>query len=102
VHHLVLGARRRHARLRLGIVLEAQQHLDLRAKRFLVELDRFLAAAVEEQVGLHVHDSLLVHFGRSCRRSKMQTIAWRFRPWFSPFGLRTIGRAASRQRRDFF
>jgi hypothetical protein len=55
MHHFVLGARWSHARLRRGIVLEAQQDLHFGAERRLVELDRLLAAAVEEQIGLHVH-----------------------------------------------
>ena len=61
MHHLVLGARRQvHAGgVGVGVFLEAHQHLDLSAKRALVEFDRLLGAAVEEQVGLNLHDSLL-------------------------------------------
>ena len=44
---------------RLGVVLEAQQHLDLGAEGLLVELDRFLAASVEIQIGLDQHGALL-------------------------------------------
>ena len=54
VHHLVLGLRRRPV-FGLGAVLEAHEHLDLGAKRALVELDRLLGATVEEQVGLDLH-----------------------------------------------
>ena len=57
VHHLVLGAGRDHAgRVRFGAVLEAHEHRHLGAERAAVELDRLLAAAVEEQVGLDQHD----------------------------------------------
>src|SRR5260221_1534520 len=48
--------RRRHAGL-LGPwhVLEAHHHLDLGAEVLAVELQRFLATAIEIQVGLHLH-----------------------------------------------
>ena len=39
-----------------GALLEAHEHLDLGAERALVELDRLLAATVEEQIGLDLHD----------------------------------------------
>jgi hypothetical protein len=39
----------------LRAVLEAHEHRDLGAERATVELDRFLAAAIEEQVGLDLH-----------------------------------------------
>ena len=49
MHHLVLGARRDHAGLmRLRAVLEAHEHGHLGAQRAAVELDRFVAAAIEE------------------------------------------------------
>ena len=55
VHHLVLVARRAHRFV--GAVLPAHQHADFSAERFFVKLDRFIAAAVEEQIGLHLHNS---------------------------------------------
>src|ERR1700730_5373690 len=56
VHDLVLGARRDHAGLmRSGAVLEAHEHRHLGAKLGAVKLDRSLAAAVKEQVGLDLH-----------------------------------------------
>src|SRR5919201_6571571 len=60
MHDFVLAAGRNHAgRRRLRAFLVAHHHLDLGAKRFLVEVERFLAAAVEEQVRCHWHGSLL-------------------------------------------
>src|SRR5262249_14941075 len=51
MHDLVVAAGRNHAgRRRLRAFLIAHQHLDLGAERLLVELDRLLAAAVEEQI----------------------------------------------------
>jgi hypothetical protein len=44
----------------LGAVLEAHEHGDLRTERLLVELDRFLAAAVEKTGRFHGHGVLLV------------------------------------------
>jgi hypothetical protein len=41
--------------MRLRAVLEARQHLDFGAELRPVELDRLLAAAVEEQVWLDLH-----------------------------------------------
>jgi hypothetical protein len=39
----------------LRSVLETHEHRDLGAERAAVELDRLLAAALEEQVGLDLH-----------------------------------------------
>src|SRR5215472_17580499 len=51
MHDLVVAAGRNHAgRRRLRAFLIAHHHLDLGAQRLLVELDRLLAAAVEEQI----------------------------------------------------
>src|SRR6516164_9001849 len=51
MHDLVVAAGRNHAgRRRLRAFLIAHHHLDLGAERLLVELDRLLAAAVEEQI----------------------------------------------------
>ena len=44
----------------LGCVLEAHQHLDLDAERLLVELERLVGAAVEEQIDLVLHGWFLV------------------------------------------
>ena len=56
MHHLVLGIGRDHAGLRgLRAILEAHEHHYLGAERFLIERDRLLAAAIEEQIGLDVH-----------------------------------------------
>src|SRR3954468_7339419 len=41
-----------------GRVLEAHEHPDLDAERLLVEFERFLGAAVEEQVNLRLHQYL--------------------------------------------
>ena len=38
-----------------GLSLEAHEHHHLSAEGLLIELDRLLAAAIEEQVGLDVH-----------------------------------------------
>ena len=56
MHHLVLGTGRDHAGF-MGIraVLETHEHRHLGAERAAVELDRLLAAAIEEQVGLDLH-----------------------------------------------
>ena len=43
-----------------GRFLEAHQHADLGADRLLVELDRFLAAAVEHQIGGNLHGASLL------------------------------------------
>src|SRR6185437_12568084 len=60
MHHLVLGAGRDHAGLmRLGRFLEAQEHDHFGAGGLAVEIDRLLAAAVEEQIGLYLHGTLL-------------------------------------------
>src|SRR5262245_42753426 len=51
MHDLVVAAGRNHAgRRRFRAFLIAHHHLDLGAERLLVELDRLLAAAVEEQI----------------------------------------------------
>src|SRR5262249_25983526 len=51
MHDLVVAAGRNHAgRRRFRAFLIAHHHLDLGAQRLLVELDRLLAAAVEEQI----------------------------------------------------
>src|SRR5262249_39483382 len=51
MHDLVVAAGRNPAgRRRLRAFLKAHHHLDLGAERLLVELDRLLAAAVEEQI----------------------------------------------------
>ena len=42
-----------------GALLEAHQHLHLRAEHIAIELDRFLAAAAEEQIRLDQHLALL-------------------------------------------
>jgi hypothetical protein len=53
MQHLVFGAfRHLHA---VRAVLEAHQGFHLGAERALVKLDRFLAAAVELQIGLNLH-----------------------------------------------
>jgi hypothetical protein len=58
VHHFILGARRGLARLiRLGWrVFEPHERYDLGTKRATVELDRFLASTVKEQIRLNLHD----------------------------------------------
>ena len=70
VHHLVLGTGRHHAGwLGLRAVLEAHEHGHFRAERFAVELERLVAAAVEEQVGLDLHCSLLLEsWGDNCEQ----------------------------------
>jgi hypothetical protein len=56
VQNLFFGARRAHGTVHaIRIFLEAHQHLDLGAERLLIKIQRFFAAAVEEQIGLHVH-----------------------------------------------
>src|SRR6516164_5963023 len=51
MHDLIVAAGRNPVgRRRLRAVLETHHHLDLGAERLLVELDRLLAAAVEEQI----------------------------------------------------
>src|SRR5260370_18438971 len=51
MHDLVVAAGRNPVgRRRFRAVLETHHHLDLGAERLLVELDRLLAAAVEEQI----------------------------------------------------
>jgi glutathione S-transferase len=57
MHHLVLGSRRCGRRL-LGCILEAHEHADLGAERTTIEIERFLAAAVKEQIGLDLHGPL--------------------------------------------
>ena len=56
MHHLVLGTGRGHAGF-MGIraILEMHEHRHLRAECAAVELERLLAAAIEEQVGLDLH-----------------------------------------------
>jgi hypothetical protein len=57
VHDLVLAAGRNHAGRRfLRTFVEAHHHPDLGAERLLVEVDRLLAAAIEEQIRCHWHD----------------------------------------------
>jgi hypothetical protein len=57
MHDLVLRTGRHHAGWRrLRVVLEAHEHRHLGAEHAAVELDCFLAVAVEEQIGLDVHD----------------------------------------------
>ena len=53
MHHLVLVGRRAH-RL-VGTVLPTHQHRHLGAERLLIEIERLVAAAVEEQIGLNLH-----------------------------------------------
>jgi hypothetical protein len=53
VHDLVLAFRRRRHFRRTFFV--AQHHLDLSAKRLFVKLERRLAVAVIEQVGIQHH-----------------------------------------------
>src|SRR5262249_8754218 len=68
MHDLVVAARRDHAGgRRLRAFLIAHHHLDLGAERLLVELDRLLAAAVEEQIRCRHGLSLLCckSFGKS-------------------------------------
>src|SRR3954462_13487465 len=48
-----------------GRVLEAHQHADLDGERLLVEFERLLGAAVEEQVNLRLHQYLPFAFGLS-------------------------------------
>jgi hypothetical protein len=56
MHDFVLGTRSDHARLmRLGAFAEAHEHRDHGAELAAVELDSFLAAAVEKQIGLDQH-----------------------------------------------
>src|SRR5262245_13381377 len=57
VHDLVLAAGRNHAGRRLlRTFVESHHHPDLGAERLLVEFDRLLAAAIEEQIRCHWHD----------------------------------------------
>src|SRR5262252_7167461 len=67
MHDLVVAAGRNHAgRRRLRAFLIAHHHLDLGAERLLVELDRLLAAAVEEQIRCrHGLSPLSKSFGKS-------------------------------------
>src|SRR5262245_9548171 len=58
VHHLVLVVRRAH-RL-FGAVLPAHQHADLGANSLFVKFNRLFGTAVEEQIGLHLHVSILL------------------------------------------
>src|SRR6185437_3482830 len=62
MHHLVLVCRRAH-RL-VGAILPAHEHVDLGTKRLFVEVDRLFGAAVKKQVGLNLHDSILLGCGR--------------------------------------
>src|SRR5436190_24022823 len=55
MHHLVLGPGRAPFLRFRRRVLEAHQHLDLDAERLLVEVERLLGAAVEEQIDLGLH-----------------------------------------------
>jgi len=57
VHDLVFAAGADHEFIRS--VLETHQHADLGADRLFVEFQRFIAAAVEIQIRLDVHGSLL-------------------------------------------
>jgi hypothetical protein len=68
----------------LGRFLVAHHHHDLGAERALVELDRFFAAAVEEQVGLDVHDGswfarggLALYAGAGRRRVAHHALGYR-------------------------
>src|SRR5262249_46616153 len=55
MHDFVLAAGRAHAGFgRLGAVAEAHHHLHLGAHGLLVEFERFLAASIKEQIGLHL------------------------------------------------
>src|SRR5712691_6269030 len=58
MHHLVLATWRHHGGVRA--FLEAHEHRHLGSERAAVELDRLLAATVEEQIGLDLHVRLLV------------------------------------------
>ncbi len=61
MQHLVFGARREHAGWRgLGALLVTYERRHLRAERLAVELERFLATAVKEQIGFDSHDVSLV------------------------------------------
>jgi hypothetical protein len=53
MHHLVPKARRYVCLV--GSFLETHEEIDLRAEQAAIEVERFLAAAVEEQIGLNVH-----------------------------------------------
>src|SRR5215469_8325452 len=81
MHDLVVAAGWNHAgRRRLRAVLETHHHLDLGAERLLVELDRLLAAAVEEQIGcrhgllsfVHVVWDVQVVWGSCCDRTMVR------------------------------
>src|SRR5215510_434494 len=67
MHDLVVAAWRDHTgRRRLRAFFIAHHHLDLGAERLLVELDRLLAAAVEEQIRCrHGLSPLCKSFGKS-------------------------------------
>ena len=54
VHDFVFRTGRARAVRRIGIFLEAHHVVDFGAQRVAVELDGFLAAAVEEQVDFNV------------------------------------------------
>src|SRR5215467_13550128 len=75
MHDLVVAAGRNHAgRRRLRAFLIAHHHLDLGAERLLVELDRLLAAAVEEQIRCrHGFSSLSTSFWNSRRFKKVRS-----------------------------
>ena len=68
MHDFVLAARRDHAGLeRFRTFFETHEHDHFRAERLLVELDRLLAAAIEEQIGFVVNTILLWPLGRFAR-----------------------------------
>src|SRR5215475_141242 len=91
MHDLVVAAGRNHAGgRRLRAFLIAHHHLDLGAQRLLVELDRLLAAAVEEQIRCRhgllsfvevVWESCRSRLGKSFGKSRLvKSLRWRSDP----------------------
>src|SRR5262245_535424 len=57
MHDFILSTRRNHSRLwGFRTVLEAHEHGYLGPESFLVKFERFLAAAIEEQIDFNFHD----------------------------------------------